>query len=258
MPPLFEGSALFMPTALPGISITSASDLLQKQDQIIRRFPEVDSVFGTIGRSNSATDNAPLDMYDTTIMLKPREQWPKGMTYESLVADMDSQLHFPGLSNSWTMPVENRLDMELTGIKTPVGIKVQGPDLGEIQRIGSEIEETLTPVEGTRAVFAERVSQGFYINITVDRDTAARYGLTVDDVQMAITSGIGGEDIATTVQGRERYTINVRYFSLWPRKNSRCQHRDIAPLHHRLDQVNCWQRFDAKRTARSKLRRALG
>ena len=211
MPPLFEGSALFMPTALPGISITSASDLLQKQDQIIRRFPEVESVFGTIGRSNSATDNAPLDMYDTTIMLKPREQWPKGTTYESLISDMDSQLHFPGLSNSWTMPVENRLDMELTGIKTPVGIKVQGPDINEIQRIGSAIEEILTPVEGTRAVFAERVSQGFYINIVADRDAAARYGLTIDDVQLAITSGIGGEDIATTVQGRERYPINVRY-----------------------------------------------
>jgi len=145
MPPLFEGSALFMPTALPGISITSASDLLQKQDQIIRRFPEVESVFGTIGRSNSATDNAQLDMYDTTIMLKPREQWPKGTTYESLVSDMDGQLHFPGLSNSWTMPVENRLDMELTGIKTPVGIKVQGPDINEIQRIGSAIEEILSP-----------------------------------------------------------------------------------------------------------------
>jgi Cu(I)/Ag(I) efflux system membrane protein CusA/SilA len=211
MPPLFEGSALFMPTALPGISITTASDLLQKQDQIIRRFPEVASVFGTIGRSNSATDNAPLDMYDTTIMLKPREQWPKGTTYESLISDMDGQLHFPGLSNSWTMPVENRLDMELTGIKTPVGIKVQGPDINEIQRIGSEIEEILTPVEGTRAVFAERVSQGFYINIVVDRDAAARYGLSIDDVQLAITSGIGGEDIATTVQGRERYPINVRY-----------------------------------------------
>jgi len=211
MPPLFEGSALFMPTALPGISITSATDLLQKQDQIIRSFPEVESVFGTIGRSNSATDNAPLDMYDTTIMLKPRSQWPKGVTYDSMVADMDSKLHFPGLSNTWTMPVENRLDMELTGIKTPVGIKVQGPDLNEIQRIGSEIEELLTPVEGTRAVFAERVSQGFYVNVTVDRDVASRYGLTVDDVQLAITSGIGGEDIATTVQGRERYTINVRY-----------------------------------------------
>ncbi len=211
MPPLFEGSALFMPTALPGISITSASDLLQKQDQIIRRFPEVESVFGTIGRSNSATDNAPLDMYDTTVMLKPREQWPKGTTYESLTSDMDNQLRFPGLSNSWTMPVENRLDMELTGIKTPVGIKVQGPDINEIQRIGSEIEEVLTPVEGTRAVFAERVSQGFYVNIVVDRDAAARYGLTVDDVQLAISSGIGGENIATTVQGRERYPINVRY-----------------------------------------------
>jgi Cu(I)/Ag(I) efflux system membrane protein CusA/SilA len=211
MPPLFEGSALFMPTALPGISVTSASDLLQKQDQIIRTYPEVESVFGTIGRSNSATDNAPLDMYDTTIMLKPREQWPKGVTYESLVADMDGKLHFPGLSNSWTMPVENRLDMELTGIKTPVGIKVQGPNLSEIQRIGAEIEELLTPVEGTRAVFAERVSQGFYVNVTVDRNVAARYGLTVDDVQLAITSGIGGENIATTVQGRERYPINVRY-----------------------------------------------
>ena len=205
MPPLFEGSALFMPTALPGISITSASDLLQKQDQIIRRFPEVESVFGTIGRSNSATDNAPLDMYDTTIMLKPRSQWPKGMTYESLISEMDASCIFPGLSNSWTMPVENRLDMELTGIKTPVGIKVQGPDINEIQRIGSEIEEILTPVEGTRAVFAERVSQGFYVNIMVDRDAAARYELTIDDVQLAITSGIGGEDIATTVQGRERY-----------------------------------------------------
>jgi len=211
MPPLFEGSALFMPTALPGISITSATDLLQKQDQIIRGFPEVESVFGTIGRSNSATDNAPLDMYDTTITLKPRSQWPKGVTYDSMIADMDSKLHFPGLSNTWTMPVENRLDMELTGIKTPVGIKVQGPDLNEIQRIGSKIEELLTPVEGTRAVFAERVSQGFYVNVTVDRDTASRYGLTVDDVQLAITSGIGGEDIATTVQGRERYPINVRY-----------------------------------------------
>jgi Cu(I)/Ag(I) efflux system membrane protein CusA/SilA len=168
-------------------------------------------VFGTIGRSNSATDNAPLDMFDTTIMLKPREQWRKGLTYENLVAEMDNQLRFPGLSNSWTMPVENRLDMELTGIKTPVGLKVQGPDIGEIQRIGSEIEEILTPVEGTRAVFAERVSQGFYVNIEVDRDAAARYGLTVGDVQLAITSGIGGEDIATTVQGRERYPINVRY-----------------------------------------------
>ena len=193
MPPLYEGSALFMPTALPGISITSATDLLQKQDQMIRTFPEVESVFGTIGRSNSATDNAPLDMYDTTIMLKPRSRWPKGTTYESLTSEMDGKLHFPGLSNTWTMPVENRLDMELTGIKTPVGIKVQGPDLNEIQRIGSEIEELLTSLNGTRAVFAERVSQGFYVNVAVDRDAAARYDLTVSDVQLAISSGIEEE-----------------------------------------------------------------
>jgi Cu(I)/Ag(I) efflux system membrane protein CusA/SilA len=213
MPPLYEGSSLYMPTALPGISITSAVNLMQKQDQIIRTFPEVESVFGTVGRSDSATDNAPLDMYDTTIMLKPREQWRKGMTYDQLVAEMDDRLHFPGLSNSWTMPVENRLDMELTGIKTPVGLKIQGPDVERIQQIGSQIEEILGPVAGTRGIFAERVSQGFYINVNVDRAGAARYGLTVGDVQRAVSSGMGGENIATTVEGRERYSINVRYLA---------------------------------------------
>ena len=213
MPPLYEGSSLYMPTALPGISITSAVNLMQKQDQIIRTFPEVESVFGTVGRSDSATDNAPLDMYDTTIMLKPRAQWRKGMTYDQLVAEMDDRLHFPGLSNSWTMPVENRLDMELTGIKTPVGLKIQGPDVDRIQQIGSQIEEILGPVAGTRGIFAERVSQGFYINVNVDRAAAARYGLTVGDVQRAVSSGMGGENIATTVEGRERYSINVRYLA---------------------------------------------
>jgi len=213
MPPLYEGSSLYMPTALPGISITSAVNLMQKQDQIIRTFPEVESVFGTVGRSDSATDNAPLDMYDTTIMLKPREQWRKGMTYDQLVAEMDDRLHFPGLSNSWTMPVENRLDMELTGIKTPVGLKIQGPDVERIQQIGSQIEEILGPVAGTRGIFAERVSQGFYINVNVDRAVAARYGLTVGDVQRAVSSGMGGENIANTVEGRERYSINVRYLA---------------------------------------------
>jgi len=133
-----------MPTALPGISITTASQLLQEQDQILRSFPEVETVFGTIGRSNSATDNAPLDMYDTTVMLKPREQWTAGMTYDRLVQEMDAKLQFPGLSNTWTMPVENRLDMELAGIKTPVGIKIQGPDLGEIQRLVSCLENNFT------------------------------------------------------------------------------------------------------------------
>ena len=213
MPPLYEGSSLYMPTALPGISITSAVNLMQKQDQIIRAFPEVESVFGTVGRSDSATDNAPLDMYDTTIMLKPRDQWRKGMTYDQLVAEMDDRLHFPGLSNTWTMPVENRLDMELTGIKTPVGLKIQGPDVDRIQQIGSQIEEILGPVAGTRGIFAERVSQGFYINVDVDRAVAARYGLTVGDVQRAVSSGMGGENIATTVEGRERYSINVRYLA---------------------------------------------
>ncbi|MFZ0887202.1 MAG: CusA/CzcA family heavy metal efflux RND transporter [Candidatus Binataceae bacterium] len=213
MPALFEGSMLFMPTALPGIAITSAVDLMQKQDRIIRGFPEVESVFGTIGRSDTATDNAPMDMFDTTVMLKPHEQWPVGMTYERMVQEMDAKLHFPGLSNSWTTPVENRLDMELTGIKTPVGIKVQGPDLDGIQRIGAELEELLSGVQGTRGVFAERVSQGFYVNIAVNRAEAARYGLTVGDVQSAVTSGIGGENIATAIEGRERYPINVRYLA---------------------------------------------
>ena len=211
MPPLFEGSALYMPTALPGISIAQASQLLQEQDRIIRTFPEVETVFGTVGRSDSATDNAPLDMYDTTIMLKPRRQWPAGMTYDQLIQDMDAKLRFPGLSNTWTMPVENRLDMELTGIKTPLGMKIQGPTLEGIQQVGARIQKVLTTMKETRSIFAERVSQGFYINIAVNREEAARYGLSVADVQQAVQSGIGGEDIAENIEGRARYPINVRY-----------------------------------------------
>ena len=211
MPPLFEGSALYMPTALPGISITQASQLLQEQDRIIRSFPEVQSVFGTVGRSDSATDNAPLDMYDTTIMLKPRSAWPAGMTYAKLIAAMDAKLQFPGLTNTWTMPVENRLDMELTGIKTPVGMKIQGPSLQGIQRIGAEVSTILSGQPGVESVFAERVAEGFYVNIVVNRLVAARYGLTVGDVQRAIESGIGGENIAETVEGRQRFPVNVRY-----------------------------------------------
>jgi Cu(I)/Ag(I) efflux system membrane protein CusA/SilA len=211
MPPLFEGSALYMPTALPGISITQASQLLQEQDRIIRSFPEVQSVFGTVGRSDSSTDNAPLDMYDTTIMLKPRSAWPAGMNYAKLIEGMDAKLQFPGLTNTWTMPVENRLDMELTGIKTPVGMKIQGPSLAGIERAGAEVSTLLTGQPGIESVFAERVAEGFYINIAVDRAAAARYGLTVGDVQQAIESGIGGENIAEAVEGRERYPVNVRY-----------------------------------------------
>ncbi|HSM85078.1 MAG TPA: CusA/CzcA family heavy metal efflux RND transporter, partial [Candidatus Limnocylindrales bacterium] len=211
MPPLYEGSSLYMPTSLPGISIAQATTLLQQQDRIIRSFPEVESVFGAVGRSDSPTDNAPLDMYDTTIVLKPREQWRKGMTYEKLVQEMDQKLQFPGLSNTWTMPIQNRLDMELTGIKTPVGIKIQGPSLEGIQQLGIRMEQILAGNPKARAVFAERVSQGFYINFEVNRAEAARYGLTLEDVQSAIRSGIGGENIAENVEGRERYPINVRY-----------------------------------------------
>ncbi|HKE24603.1 MAG TPA: CusA/CzcA family heavy metal efflux RND transporter [Bryobacteraceae bacterium] len=211
MPPLFEGSSLYMPTALPGISITQASQLMQEQDRVIRSFPEVESVFGTVGRSESATDNAPLDMYDTTVMLKPREQWRAGMTYEKLIQEMDAKLQFPGLSNTWTMPVENRLDMELTGIKTPVGMKIQGPSLDGIQQAGAQVQRLLSALPGVRSVFAERVSQGFYVNVTVNRAEAARYGLTVADVQQVVTSGIGGKTIAENIEGRQRYPINVRY-----------------------------------------------
>jgi Cu(I)/Ag(I) efflux system membrane protein CusA/SilA len=211
MPPLFEGSTLYMPTALPGISIEQAKVLLQQQDRILRSFPEVASVFGAVGRSDSATDNAPLDMYDTTVMLKPREQWPVGMTYERLIQDMDEKLQFPGLSNTWTMPVENRLDMELTGIKTPLGMKVQGPNVDGIQQLASQIQNVLSALPQVRSVFSEKVAQGFYVNVDVNRVETARYGLTVADVQTAVSSGIGGQNITENIEGRERYPINVRY-----------------------------------------------
>ena len=211
MPPLYEGSSLYMPTSLPGISITQASQLLQEQDRVLRSFPEVESVFGVVGRSDSATDNAPLDMYDTTLMLKPREQWRSGMTYEKLIREMDEKLQFPGLTNTWTMPVENRLDMALTGIKTPVGMKIQGPSLDGIQQLGSQIQQVLSGDSRVRSIFAERVTQGFYINVEVNRPEAAKYGLTIADVQQAVSSGMGGMNVAENIEGRERYPMNVRY-----------------------------------------------
>ncbi len=211
MPPLNEGAALYMPSALPGISVTEASRLMQEQDRVLRSFPEVESVFGAVGRSDSATDNAPLDMYDTTIVLKPMDQWRPGMTYSKLVTEMDAKLQFPGLTNTWTMPIQNRLDMELTGIKTPVGLKIQGPNVQGIEALGSQMQRVLGGMPEVRSVFAERVSQGNYINIQVDRAEAARYGLTVGEVQMAIESGIGGETIAENIEGRERYPVAVRY-----------------------------------------------
>lgn len=211
MPPLYEGSGLYMPTALPGISITQASRLLQEQDRIIKSFPEVKSVFGTVGRSNSATDNAPLDMYDTTIMLTPRDQWPRDMSYSKLIRQMDEKLQFPGLTNTWTMPVENRLDMELTGIKTPVGMKIQGPSLNGIQELDAQIGQILSQMPAVASTFAEKVAEGFYVNVKVNRAEAARYGLTVADVQRAVESGIGGENIAVNIQDRDRFPVNVRY-----------------------------------------------
>ena len=211
MPPLFEGSALYMPTALPGIGIGQAKTLLKKQDAILRTFPEVESVFGTVGRSDSATDNAPLDMFDTTLMLRPREQWRPGMTYTKLIQEMDEKMQFPGLTNTWTSPVENRLDMELTGIKTPLGLKVQGPDVDGIEQFAAKLQGVLSSMPQVRSIFAERISQGFYVNVEVNRAVAARYGLSVADIQTAVSSGIGGQNIAENIEGRERYPISVRY-----------------------------------------------
>src|SRR5437870_3997600 len=211
MPPLYEGSQLYMPTSPPGLSITEATKLLQVQDKILRTFPEVETVFGTVGRSTTPTDNTPMGMVNTTVTLKPREQWRPSMTVEKLRDQMDAQLQFPGFPNVWTQPIRNRLDMLLTGIKTPVGIKILGSDLNEIQRIGSEIERALQNIPGTRSVYAERVAQGYFTDIRVDREAIARHALTVGDVEDVIESAIGGQNITRTIEGRERYPVNVRY-----------------------------------------------
>lgn len=211
MPPLYEGSILYMPTAAPGMSVTEATRLLQTQDKILRQVPEVERVFGTVGRGTTPTDNTPMGMVNTTVMLKPREQWRPGMTFERLQAEMDEQLQFPGFPNVWTQPIRNRLDMLLTGIKTPVGIKVFGPDLSAIEMIGRQIEQIVQAVPGTRSVYAERVSQGYFTDIRIDRDAIARHGLRIQDVQDVIQSALGGENVTQTFEGRERYPVNVRY-----------------------------------------------
>src|ERR1700704_184053 len=211
MPPLYEGSQLYMPTAPPGLSITEASRLLQVQDKILRTYPEVETVFGTVGRGTTSTDNTPMGMVNTTLTLKPREQWRAGMTLEKLQSEMDANLQFPGFPNVWTQPIRNRLDMLLTGIKTPVGIKILGADLDEIQRLGEAIERALHGVPGTRSVYAERVAQGYFADITINRDAIARHGLTIGDVQEVIQAAVGGENITRTIEGRERYPVNVRY-----------------------------------------------
>ncbi|MEW6517235.1 MAG: CusA/CzcA family heavy metal efflux RND transporter [candidate division FCPU426 bacterium] len=211
MPPLFEGDLLYMPTTLPGLSIAAARDLLQRTDRLIRSFPEVERVFGKIGRAETATDPAGLDMIETTIQLKPRKAWRRGLTEAKLIAELDRTVKLPGLTNAWTMPIKARTDMLATGIKTPVGIKLSGPDLGELQRLGTQIEAVLRRVPGTGSAFAERAMGGYYLDIAIDRPAAARYGVNVEDLNRVIQMALGGMNVTTTVEGLERYPVNVRY-----------------------------------------------
>ena len=211
MPELNEGTLLYMPITPPGLSITKSAELLQTQDRIIRAFPEVESVFGKAGRAATATDPAPTEMFETVINLKPPEQWRTGMTLETLVSEMDAALRLPGVSNAWTKPIRARIDMLSTGIRTPVGVKLFGPDLRELERLGNEVERVVRSVPGTTSAFAERLSGGRYLEIEPNRDAIARYGLSVGDVQDVISAALGGETVTTTVEGRERYGVIVRY-----------------------------------------------
>jgi copper/silver efflux system protein len=211
MPPLNEGDLLYMPTTLPGISVTKAKELLQQTDRIIASFPEVKNVFGKIGRAETATDPAPLSMIETTIMLKPESGWRPGMTMEKLVVELNKAIQFPGLTNAWTMPIKTRIDMLSTGIKTPVGIKLMGENLQTLSDLGEQIEAVIREVPHTLSVYAERVTGGNYFDYTINREEAARYGLTVGDVQDIIATAVGGMDITRTVEGLERYPVNVRY-----------------------------------------------
>ncbi|MEN8182940.1 MAG: efflux RND transporter permease subunit, partial [Myxococcota bacterium] len=211
MPPLNEGDLLYMPTTMPGISITKAREILQQTDRMIRQFPEVHHVFGKVGRAETATDPAPLSMIETTITLKPPEEWRPGLTIQKLIAELDQAVRLPGLTNAWTMPIKTRIDMLSTGIKTPVGLKVAGPDLATLQDLGEQIEAILRNEPGTLSVFAERVVGGNYLDFEIDRREIARYGLTVGDVQDVIQSAIGGRNVTMTVEGLERYPVNLRY-----------------------------------------------
>ncbi len=211
MPELEEGDLLYMPTTLPGVSIGKAQELLMQTDRLIKSFPEVKTVFGKIGRAETATDPAPLTMIETTIQFKPKSEWRPGMTLDKLIKEMDNSIKFPGLTNAWVQPVKTRIDMLATGIKTPVGIKVAGPNLDVIEQIGRDIEGILISVPGTVSVFSERVSGGRYIEITPDREQAARFGLNISDINTVISSAIGGVNITQTVEGPERYPVNIRY-----------------------------------------------
>ncbi len=233
MPPLWEGSLLYMPTTFPGISVTEAQKLMQKQDQILKSFPEVERVFGKAGRIESSTDPAPFSMMETVILLKPESEWrqvsrwyswlpdflekpfrpfwPGHISTEDLINEMDQTLKIPGSTNAWTMPIKNRIDMLSTGVRTPIGIKVLGSDLQEIERLGAHLEMILKNIPGTRSVFAERVAGGYFLDFDLKREQLARYGLSVADAQMIVLSAIGGEEVTTTVEGRERYSVNIRY-----------------------------------------------
>lgn len=233
MPTLNEGTILYMPTTLPGISVTAAQDLLKRQDKILKSFPEVERVFGKAGRADTSTDSAPFSMVETTIVLKPQKEWrevrrwysflprflewpftiiwPRFMSYEELIDKMDKEVKFPGATNAWTMPIRNRIDMLTTGVRTPVGIKVMGNNLEEVERVGIEVEKILPKVKGTRSAFAERVGSGYFLDIHFNREKLARYGISIGQAQEALISAVGGEPVTKTIEGRERYSVNVRY-----------------------------------------------
>jgi len=233
MPPLYEGSLLYMPTTFPGISVTEAEKLLQMQDKILKSVPEVERVFGKAGRAETSTDPAPFSMMETTIVLKPKSEWRKvqrwyswmpevfqkplrhiwwdRMTKDDLITELDKKMQFPGVTNAWTMPIKARIDMLTTGVRTPIGIKIYGGDLKEIEKIGTHLEMIMREIPGTRSVYAERTAGGYFVDFVLKRDQLARYGLTIKEAQMVIMSAIGGEPVTTTIEGRERYTVNVRY-----------------------------------------------
>ncbi|HEY9036927.1 MAG TPA: efflux RND transporter permease subunit, partial [Pseudomonadales bacterium] len=212
MPPLDEGDILYMPTTFPGISITAAKELLQRTDKILKQFPEVHHVFGKVGRAQSATDAAPLSMIETTIRLKPKSEWPDpSKTTQDLMSEMNVAIKFPGLANAWTMPIKTRIDMLSTGIKTPVGIKVSGPDLNVLQEVSKDIENAMKSLPETTSAFGDRAVGGYYLDFNINRDAAARYGLTTGDVQDVIQSAVGGMNVTETIEGLERYPVNLRY-----------------------------------------------
>src|SRR4029453_7780892 len=235
MPPLNEGTLLYMPTTLPGLSVSEASRLLQVQDGILKSFPEVERVFGKAGRAETSTDPAPFSMMETTVVLRPRSAWrarprwysgwspewlsalvfrrlwPDRLSWEELVAGMDQRLRIPGTTNAWTMPIKARIDMLTTGVRTPVGIKVYGPDLAEIESVGRRIEAVLQGVPGTRSVYAERVAGGYFVDFHLRRVELARFGITVAQAQEVVMSAVGGENVSTTIEGRARFPVNVRY-----------------------------------------------